>query len=135
MLFRSVKGPVADIAEANGEADRGRESAGAAVRMAAREHAVPVVQSAMAIAALVAPAALAGTQTGLEFLHPLAVTILGGLVSLVIVQVLVLPAFLAFTSPRSRDSAPLASHVPAPRDGTRTPEVPGLRPPPVTGSS
>jgi hypothetical protein len=89
---------------------------------------VPLVQSALATAALVAPAALAGTQTGLEFLHPLAVTILGGLVSLVIVQVLVLPAFMAFPAPRGRKSAPAATEVPGPPDATRTSAVPGWRP-------
>ena len=124
----AVEGPAQDIAEADGEAARGRDGAGEAIRLAARDSAVPLVQSALAIAALVAPAALAGTQTGLEFLHPLAVTILGGLVSLVIVQVLVLPAFLSFTAPRSRKSAPAASEVPGPPDATRTSAVPGFRP-------
>jgi len=124
----AVEGPAQDIAKANGETACARDGAGEAIRVAAREHAVPLVQSALATAALVAPAALAGTQTGLEFLHPLAVTMLGGLVSLVIVQVLVLPAFLAFTAPRSRKSAPAASEVPGPPDATRTSAVPGRRP-------
>ena len=99
--------------------------------MAARERAVPLVQSALATAAFVAPAALAGTQTGLEFLHPLAVTILGGLVTLVIVQVLLLPAFLAFTAPGGRKSAPAAAEVPGPPAATRAAVVPGLRPAPA----
>jgi len=124
----AAEGPARDIAEANGEAASGRDGTVAAIRVAARESAVPLVQSALAIAALVAPAALAGTQTGLEFLHPLAVTILGGLVSLVIVQALVLPAFLDFTAPRGRNSAPAASEVPGPPDATRTSAVPGWRP-------
>jgi Cu/Ag efflux pump CusA len=123
----AVEGSAQDIAEVNGEAASRQDSAGEAVRMAARECAVPLVQSAVAIAALVAPAALAGTQTGLEFLHPLAVTILGGLVSLVIVQVLVLPAFLAFTAPRNRKSVLAASEVPCPPDATQTSAVPGSR--------
>jgi Cu/Ag efflux pump CusA len=130
----AVEGPGQDIARANGEAATGRDGAGEAIRVAARERAVPLVQSALATAALVAPAALVGTQTGLEFLHPLAVTILGGLVSLVIVQVLVLPAFLAFTAPGGK-SAPAASEVPGPPDATRTSAVPGLRPAPATGTS
>jgi hypothetical protein len=88
---------------------------------------VPLAQSALAIAALVAPAALAGTQPGLEFLHPLAVTILGGLLSLVAVQALVLPAFLGFTAPRGRKSEPAAAEVPGPPDATRTSAVAGLR--------
>ncbi len=104
--------------------------------MAARERAVPLVQSALAIAALVAPAALAGTQTGLEFLHPLAVTILGGLVSLVIVQVLVLPAFLAFTAPARPEER--AGGIRGPRPAGCHADRGGARldgRPPVTGSS
>ena len=49
-------------------------------------------------AAVLLPAAVAGTRAGLEFLHPLAVTMLGGLVSLLVVQVFVLPAFLMTTA-------------------------------------
>jgi Cu/Ag efflux pump CusA len=124
----AVEGPAQGIGEANGETAFARDGAGEAIRVAAREHAVPLVQSALATAALLAPAALAGTQTGLEFLHPLAVTMLGGLVTLVIVQVLVLPAFLAFTAPRTRKRAPAASAVPGPPDAARTSAEPGLRP-------
>jgi hypothetical protein len=71
------------------------------------------------------PAAVAGTQPGLEFLHPLAVTMLGGLVSLVIVQMFVLPAFLVLVTPRSREAAPAVPDVPGPPDTTRTAPVPG----------
>jgi Cu/Ag efflux pump CusA len=115
------------VLAAEGAADEGE-----AIRVAARESAVPLAQSALAIAALMAPAALAGTQTGLEFLHPLAVTILGGLVSLVVVQALVLPAFLGFTVPRGQTSEPAAAEVPGPPDATRTPAVADLRRLPVT---
>jgi Cu/Ag efflux pump CusA len=72
-----------------------------------------------------APAAVAGTQTGLEFLHPLAVTVLGGLVSLVIVQALVLPAFRALAIRRGQRTAPAAPDVPGPPDAARTAAVPG----------
>jgi len=123
----AVAEPARDIAAANGEAAHGRDSAGEAIRVAARESAVPLAQSALAIAALLVPAALAGTQAGLEFLHPLAVTILGGLVSLVVVQALVLPAFLGFTAPRGRKSEPAASEVPGPPDAMHTSAVAGLR--------
>jgi Cu/Ag efflux pump CusA len=121
----TAEGPAQDIAAANGRAASGRDALREAIRMAARERAVPLAQSALAIAAIVAPAAVAGTQPGLEFLHPLAVTVLGGLVSLVIVQVLVLPAFLAFAAPRSRPAVPTAPDVPGPPDASRTAAVPG----------
>lgn len=96
-----------------------------AIRVAARERAVPLAQTVAATAAFIAPAAMAGTQPGLEFLHPLAVTMLGGLVSLVIMQMLVLPAFLVLVTPRSREAAPAAPDAPGPPDPTLTAAAPG----------
>jgi len=93
---------------------RAREEAGtagpAAVLGVARERTVPVLQSVVITAAVMVPAAVLGSRPGLEFLHPLAVTMLGGLVSLLVVQLFVLPALLLGTATRSR------------------PEQPGLRP-------
>jgi Cu/Ag efflux pump CusA len=85
-----------------------------AIRVAAGERAVPLAQTVVATAAFIAPAVVAGTLPGLEFLHPLAVTMLGGLVSLVIVQMLVLPAFLVLVTPRSREAVLTAASVPGP---------------------
>jgi Cu/Ag efflux pump CusA len=93
---------------------REREQAGTAgqgaVFEAARERTVPVLQSALITAGVLAPVAILGSRPGLEFLHPLAVTMLGGLVSLLVVQLFVLPALLLGTAARPR------------------PEQPGLRP-------
>jgi Cu/Ag efflux pump CusA len=61
---------------------------------AARERAVAVLQTVLATAAILAPAAFIMSGPGLELLHPLAVTMLGGLVTLLIVQGLLLPALL-----------------------------------------
>jgi len=58
------------------------------------------------------PAAVLSTRAGLEFLHPLAVTMLGGLVSLVVVQVFVLPALLLTTPGHRRERAPTPGHSP-----------------------
>jgi Cu/Ag efflux pump CusA len=66
----------------------------------ASERAVPVVVSALAIAAIVLPTALFPDSAGLENLRPLAITMLGGLVSLVVVQAFVLPALLLGTARR-----------------------------------
>jgi hypothetical protein len=57
------------------------------------------------------PVAVLGTRPGLEFLHPLAVTMLGGLVSLLVVQLFVLPALLLGTTARPRPERP--GHRPA----------------------
>ena len=81
---------------------------------AAREHGVPLLQTVLPTAAVLLPAAVLGSRAGLEFLHPLAVTMLGGLVSLLVVQGYVLPALLA-TAPGhtpARQSRPAAESVP-----------------------
>jgi Cu/Ag efflux pump CusA len=74
-----------------------------AVLAAARDRAVPVLQSVLVTAAMLLPAAVLGTRAGLEFLHPLAVTMLGGLVSLLVVQLFVLPALLITTAGARRE--------------------------------
>jgi Cu/Ag efflux pump CusA len=77
---------------------RAAEHDGATARRAvlytARERAAPVLQTVLFTAAILVPAAVLGARAGLEFLHPLAVTMLGGLVSLLLVQLFVLPALL-----------------------------------------
>ena len=103
------------------------DSAGEAIRLAARERAVPLAQSALAIAAFLVPAALAGTRPGLEFLHPLAVTMLGGLVSLVSSRRSCCPRSWAS---RARAESGGGRRGPRPADATRTSAArPG---PPVT---
>jgi Cu/Ag efflux pump CusA len=72
----------------------------AVVLAAVGDRAVPLLQSVLATTAVLLPAAVLGIRPGLEFLHPLAVTMLGGLVSLVVVQLIVLPALLIATSGR-----------------------------------
>jgi Cu/Ag efflux pump CusA len=61
---------------------------------AARERTVAVLQTALATAAIMVPAALMSSGPGLELLHALAVTMLGGLVTLLLVQGLLLPVLL-----------------------------------------
>jgi Cu/Ag efflux pump CusA len=91
-------------------ADEAGEVTGpAAVLAAARGRVVPLTQSVLLTAAVLVPAAVWGARAGLEFLHPLAVTMFGGLVSLLVVQVLVLPALLMATAgrhPSGRGPAP-----------------------------
>ena len=90
----------------------GRSAGGLAVLAAARERAVPLAQTVLVTAAVLLPAAFAGSRAGLEFLHPLAVTMLGGLVSLLAVQGYVLPALLAATA--GRPARPRPPGQPAP---------------------
>jgi Cu/Ag efflux pump CusA len=89
----------------------------AAVLAAARERVVPLSQSALLTAVVMAPAAVWGSRAGLEFLHPLAVTMLGGLVSLLLVQAFVLPAFLTVTAGQTSapDAPPDVAPAPEPQ--------------------
>ena len=114
----------ASVPQPRDAADNGGTDRRRVIRDAARERAVPVTQSALATAAVLLPAAVAGTQAGLEFLHPLAVTMLGGLVSLVIVQVFVLPAFLMTTAGRTRKPAPMAPGTPGLPETTHAAAMP-----------
>jgi Cu/Ag efflux pump CusA len=108
-----------------GDAEEQRTARQRIIRDVARERAVPVTQSALATAAILLPPAVAGTQAGLEFLHPLAVTMLGGLVSLIIVQVFLLPAFLMMTIGRTRKPAPAAPDASGRSDAAQTAAMPG----------
>jgi Cu/Ag efflux pump CusA len=63
------------------------------VERGARERAGPILTSALAIAVAMLPFAIAGTRPGLEIVHPMAVVVLGGLVTATAVSLFVLPAF------------------------------------------
>jgi Cu/Ag efflux pump CusA len=103
------------------DAERAARAAGPGTRpepvlSAARERWVPLLQTAGATAVVLLPAAVAGSRAGLEFLHPLAVTMLGGLVSLLLVQGCVLPALLAGTGGRKQAPGPRPVPQSAPAD-------------------
>ncbi len=74
---------------------------------AARERAVPVVQAALMTAGVLLPFAMLGGRAGLEILRPLAVTVLGGLVTATLVTLVVLPGLL-----RMATAAPAAPFLP-----------------------
>jgi Cu/Ag efflux pump CusA len=105
-------------------AEQAGTPAGRAVLEVARERTVPVLQTALITAAALTPAAVLGARAGLEFLHPLAVTMLGGLVSLLLVQLFVLPALLLAAA-----GAPQLGKTASPLQ----PDGPGAQP--VTGSA
>jgi Cu/Ag efflux pump CusA len=114
---------------------RAREQAGtagpAAVLEVSRERTVPVLQSVLITAGVLAPVAVLGSRPGLEFLHPLAVTMIGGLVSLLLVQLFVLPALLLGTADRPRPEQPglrPAQPEPRPEEPAGGPGQPAPRP-------
>jgi len=120
LLGRRIRaGEEASAPGANGAA--GRHIVGDA----ARERAVPLTQSVLATAALLLPATILGTRAGLEFLHPLAVTMLGGLASLLLVQVFVLPAFLLAAARQRQGPAPEERDDAGPPDVRHAAAAPG----------
>jgi Cu/Ag efflux pump CusA len=74
------------------------DTAGVAATGTAAERVVPVLRSVLVTGAALVPAAVLGGRAGLEFWHPLAITMLGGLVSLLLVQIFVLPALVLSTA-------------------------------------
>jgi Cu/Ag efflux pump CusA len=86
-----------------------------------QRRSVAVLASAFAIAALLVPAAVLGPRAGLELLHPLAVTVLGGLVTSCVVLLLLIPPLLlggqAHTPVPTHAEAP---DMPAPTADVRT---------------
>jgi Cu/Ag efflux pump CusA len=103
-----------DAARAGDTAQDGAAGRRVAVVDAARDRAVPLLQSVLVTAAVLLPAAAFGDAAGLEVLQPLAVTVLGGLVTLAVVQGYVLPALLASTERQPAEQQP-AAQLPAPR--------------------
>ena len=76
----------------------------AATQTAARARMRPVLTSILAIAALALPFVVLGARPGLEIVHPLAVVLLGGLVTTALVTLFGLPALYRHT-PVRRDAA------------------------------
>ncbi len=71
----------------------GGEPAGAElVVRASRERLAPTLTAAVASAVALAPAAVVGPIAGYELIHPLAIVVIGGLVSATLVNVFVTPA-------------------------------------------
>lgn len=99
--------------------DTGRAGRMNAVLQATREKAAPVLFTALTAAAVLAPLAVMGTRAGTELLHPLAVTVLAGLVSSTVTVLFVLPTlYAAFGSGSSPEAvARIATEDPAPLKG------------------
>jgi Cu/Ag efflux pump CusA len=64
----------------------------ALVRRGAQERLAPIVTSAAALALCLLPFAILGARAGLEVVHPMAVVILGGLVTATLTALFVVPA-------------------------------------------
>jgi Cu/Ag efflux pump CusA len=72
------------------------------VHQAARERLAPVVTSAAALAAFALPFAVLGPRPGLEIVHPMALVVLGAVVSSTVVSLFLLPALYLHLAPAAR---------------------------------
>ncbi len=91
------------------------------IRQAGSERLAPVTASAAALAALAVPFAVLGTRPGLEILQPMALVILGGVVSSTLMALFVMPALYLHLAPAVRyDASEMDAeselHVPEQRD-------------------
>jgi len=73
-----------------------------AVRRSTRSALIPVTAGGLAVALVLLPVLVTGPEAGLELLHPMAVAIVGGLVTTAVVSLVILPALY----PHRRASRP-----------------------------
>ena len=78
----------------------------AVIQLAARERFATVVMTSAALALLLTPFVVMGSRPGLELIHPMAVVILGGLVTSAFVTLFVLPALYTHLGARPDRGAP-----------------------------
>jgi Cu/Ag efflux pump CusA len=83
-----------------GEAESPDRQSGSVVQQGAQDRLAPVVTTAVAIGLLVLPFIVLGSRPGLEILHPLAVVLLGGVISSALVTLFLLPALYRHFGPR-----------------------------------
>jgi Cu/Ag efflux pump CusA len=86
----------------------GEQDVGLAVQQAARQRLRPVIATSVALALLVLPAVILGDRPGLEILRPLALVLLGGLITTAVVSLLVVPALYGVFAP-PRPAVPMGS--------------------------
>jgi Cu/Ag efflux pump CusA len=105
----------------------GDSSGEAQVVLGAGERFTPIVTSLITIALALAPTVVAGRIAGLEILHPLAVVVIGGLVSIAPLSLFVLPAmYMRFGAGSAPDLSVVLSD--------RTIDLTALERPEVTSS-
>ena len=89
------------------------------IRRAASERLTPVTASALALAALVLPLAVLGSRPGLEILQPMALVILGGVVSAALMALFVMPSLYLELAPAVRYDVSEMDATPTPICGDR----------------
>ena len=80
----------------------------------AQERLAPILMTALTTALALTPIAIAGNSPGYEIEHPMAVVIIGGLVTSTVLNLLFLPALYGMRWTRSKASGEIALHQPRP---------------------
>ncbi len=89
-----------------------------------RQSMAPTVVAALAAALVLAPIAVAGSVAGLEIVQPMAVVVLGGLVTTVVLNLFVVPAlYLRYGFSPDRDDWADELFTPAPEQESRPAET------------
>ena len=89
------------------EDEEGHSLDSALVIRGATERVTPIMMTALSTGLALVPLALAGTQPGNEIEHPMAIVILGGLVTSTALNLLLVPALYLRFGARSQTSAPM----------------------------
>jgi len=106
MVLSTIQGP---------DGKRGSGDDGGTVYGRSGESFGSLIISAAALAAVALPFVVLGPRPGLEILHPLALVLLGGLVSSLVVALFLLPsAYLHLVPPQAEDASPPAEEEPEP---------------------
>jgi len=91
----AVRAAVLMIGRIQEVGEEGRAPLHAVVRRGAADRLPPVATTGAALALLVLPFVAFGSRPGLEVIHPMAVVLLGGIVTTLAVTLFVLPALCA----------------------------------------
>jgi Cu/Ag efflux pump CusA len=97
MMLTTIQGP---------DGRRRSEDDAATVHGRAGESFGPLLTSAAALAAVALPFVVLGPRPGLEILHPMALVLLGGLVSSLVVALFLLPSAYLHLVPQQADDKP-----------------------------
>jgi len=98
------------------------DSTASVMQRGARERLAPIVTSALAVGLVSTPFVVLGPRPGLEILHPLAVVLVGGIVSAVLVALFLVPSLYLHFGPRqsSRELPAGEAAPPKPADAAPT---------------
>lgn len=109
------------------EHEEGMSFGPALVIQGSLDRLTPILMTALVTALALVPLVVSGTRAGQEIEHPMAVIIVGGLVSSTILNLLVMPAFyLRWGKPGGPVNDPSAPSPPPPERGCSSPPGPAV---------